>query len=184
MSRRKAGRKRKQGAMGKAVTDYFIRPTEQRLAHNDFQSAGAAMKLISPIDKLYDANVLSERQFNALVRYSDVANAAERSEIKSNIDFSVYETGEGLPHFGVRMNIELGRLERELGSLREIARALCVEEISLSQWAMRKNGSVERKRPGKGGELIVWHEPSKKALGMATLELRVAAERLASALRY
>jgi hypothetical protein len=174
--------KKRRGKKQSDVIARFVRPTERREAANDFRSAGVAVKVIPPIETLHTSGKLSDRQFKGLARYADVANAAERSLIKSNIDFSVYATGEGLPHFGVRMNIELGYLNRALGSLENIAHAICVQEMSVSQWAMVTGGSVMRERPGVGREVVRWFEPRRKAHDIAMLEIRIAGERLAAAI--
>jgi hypothetical protein len=174
--------KKKRNNKAQSAIDRVVRPTEQREAANDFRSAGMAVKVIPPIETLYSAGKISERQFKGLARYADVANAAERSHIKSNIDFSVYGSGEGLPHFGVRMNIELGYLNRALGSLQDIAEAVCVREVSVSQWAMERGGSVMRERPGIGRAFIRWFEPKRKHHEIAMLEIRMAGERLAAAI--
>lgn len=163
-----------------------LKATLERETFNDFRSAGPAVKVIPPIETLYSTGKINERQFQGLARYADIAHAAERSEIKSNIDFSVYGTGEGLPHFGVRMNIELGRLERDLAghNLLHITRAICVREISASQWAMEQNGPVMRERKAKGDDLkmIRWYEPRRKDLDIALLEIRYAGNLLAAAI--
>lgn len=175
---------KKKSKKANATVERFIRPTEQREAANDFRSAGAAVKVIPPIETLYASGKISERQFKGLARYADIANAAERSAIKSNIDFTIYGTGEGLPHFGVRMNIELGRLERELSGhgLLAIARAVCVDERSVSQWAMERGGSVMREKPGVGRRIIRWFEPKRKQLDLAMLEIKYAGNLLAAAI--
>lgn len=174
------GRPKKAGKRKAAVqTRDSVKPTAERTNHNLFQSAGMANKVVPPIDTLLTKGTINQRQADALRRYGDVATAAERSEIKCNIDFSVYETGEGLPHFGVRMNIELGYLERELGSLRDIAHAVCVMEKPLTTWAMEQGGSIARDRSG-----VVYFEPTKHAMKIATVDIRTAGDRLASALDF
>lgn len=182
----KAGRKRKAGQRkAPSMVDRFVRPTEAREAHNDFRSAGPAVRAIPPIETLYEAGKLSAKQFEALARYSDIAHAANRSEVKSNIDFSIYGSGEGLPHFGVRMNLELATLDKALehDNLRQTARAICVREISLSRWAMERSGSVMRERRAKGQKIIRWYEPKRIALMIAKVELEAAADKLAKAMR-
>lgn len=179
---RKKGRPRQQGERAKRINQHFLRPTEAREVKNTFRSAGAAVKVIPPIETLYEAGKLNERQFSALARYADVATAAERSEIKSSIDFSVYGTGDGLPHFGVRMNIELGRLDRALGSLRDIARAVCVMEQTISEWAINRGGSVMRERKLRGQKVQRWYEPRRSVLEQSLLEIRAAGTRIADAI--
>lgn len=179
-------RKRKASKKTESVVDRFVRPTEAREAHNDFRSAGPAVRVIPPIETLYEDGKLTTAQFNALARYTDVANAAERSEVKSNIDFSVYGSGEGLPHYGVRKNIELGTLlkalERE--DYRQTAHAICVRQISISRWAMERSGSVMREREKAGGKIVRWYEPKRIAAMIALEELRNGANNLARALGY
>ena len=85
-----AKRKRKPNKRGSSPIERFLRPTEAREAQNDFRSAGPAVRVIPPIETLYEAGKLTAAQFNGLARFADVAHAAERSEVKSNIDFSVY----------------------------------------------------------------------------------------------
>lgn len=162
----------------------FMRPTEYREAQNDFQSALAAVKVIPPIDTLYRAKKLTERQYKGLARYADVANASERSEIRSNIDFSVRGDGEGLPHFGVRMTLELDRMDRALKHLREIAHAVCVKEQSVSQYAMDKGGSVMRERQTTGRKFVRWYEPKRMQLMIAMIEIQSAGDVLAKELGY
>lgn len=179
----KASRKRGKGKKANAVLERFLRPTPEREAHNDTQSAGAAVKIVAPITTLLKAGKINQRQFDGLERYAAVANAAERSLVKSNIDFSVYGTSEGLPHFGVRMNIELGKLELELHKYRLVpfVRAICVDELSVSQWAMQQGGSVMRCRE-EGRKVVRWYEPRRKFLDAAMLDLKYAGNVLAGAI--
>lgn len=181
----KPGRKARK-AKKQTIVDRFVRPTEAREAHNDFRSAGPAVRVIPPIETLYEDGKLTTAQFNALARYTDVANAAERSLIKSNIDFSVYGSGEGLPHYGVRKNIELGTLNLALErqDFRETAHAICVRQISISRWAMERSGSVMRERVKAGGKIVRWYEPKRIAAMIVLTELQEGANKLARALGY
>lgn len=180
----KASRKRKQAKRTESVVDRFVRPTEAREAHNDFRSMGPAVRAIPPIETLYEDGKLSAKQFEALGRYSDIAHAAERSEVKSNIDFTIYGSGEGMPHFGVRKNLELAALNKALehDNLRQTVKAICVREISLSRWAMERSGSVMRERLSKGEKIVRWYEPKRIALMIARAELQAGADKLVRAL--
>ena len=179
-----AKRKRKPNKRATSPIERFLRPTEAREAQNDFRSAGPAVRVVPPIETLYEAGKLTAAQFNGLARFADVAHAAERSEVKSNIDFSVYGSGEGLPHFGVRKNIELGELNLAMKQpdIRATAYAICVREISISRWAMERSGSVMREREKSGGKIVRWYEPRKIAARIALLELQTAGDRLAKAI--
>lgn len=176
--------KRRQKAK-ETLVDRFLRPTEARKAHNDFRSVGPAVRSIPPIETLYEDGKLTAKQFEALARYADVAHAANRSEVKSNIDFTIYGSGEGLPHFGVRVNLELSQLDQALqhDNLRQTVKAICLREISLSRWAMERSGSVMRERQAKNEKIIRWYEPKRIALMIARAELEAGADKLAKAMR-
>ncbi len=138
------------------------------------ERAGLAYRRKPVIDVLRDEHKLTQRQHDGLARYRVVALAAERSELKSCIDFSVRGNGEDRRHFGLRMNIELGKLETDLRGLLHIARAVAVEDETLSGWAVRQCGGKESVR----GVI----EPTPPAFNRAWLDLRMAGEWLAAAI--
>lgn len=179
--------RRKQAAVGE-----FEEPTPEQLLTGEFRQGGnlataandrggMAYRRIPVIVTLAETGKLSKRQFDGLSRYRDVAVAADRSELRSCIDFSVRGGGEGLPHFGVRLNIELGRLERDLGALFHIARAVAVDDMTLSQWAIKQAGSIMRSR-ALGAKIVTWFEPRRAAAKIALADIRMAGERLAAAI--
>lgn len=173
----KGNRKKK----ARVRTSLVVEPTPEQMGKSAFHRVGLAYRKVAVIDLLLEQGKLTNRQHGGLARYRDIANEAERSETSCSLDFSVRGGGEGLPHFGVRMNLELARLQRELGSLRAIVHAITVRDISVSQWAMEQSGSVERQR-GIGEKIVRWFEPRRKAHEIAMLELRMAGERLAAAI--
>lgn len=141
------------------------------------ERAGLAYRRKPVIDTLHAEHKLTQRQYDGLTRFRVVALAAERSELKSCIDFSVRGNGEDRRHFGVRMNIELGRLEADLHGLLHIARAVAVEDETLSAWAVRQSGGKERLRGA-----VAAIEPSSRAFDRAWLDLRMAGEWLAASI--
>lgn len=169
--------KRKRRRQTKAEEPRFVRPTDEQMAHNRFTSAGAAVRRVDPIETLKRAEKITQRQFDALGRYADIANKAERSPVKSGIDFSVSDGGEGLPHFGVRMNRELDWMNAILGALQPIAHAICVKGLTPSGYAMRETRAVERIRNG-----VFVYEPPRRALEDAMRDIAAAGDRLADAL--
>ena len=160
----------------KVATDY-AEPTPEQLATGAFHRELVTYRRTPVIDTLFAEHKLTQRQYDGLTRYRTIAVAADRSELRSCIDFSVRGNGDGLPHFGVRMNIELGRLERDLGMLVHIARAVAVGDETLTRWAVRQAGGKERSRDG-----VVSIEPSAKAFKVAWMDIRMAGERLAAAI--
>ena len=172
----------------KPAVQQFDAPPPEQLAKGEFAQggklatgtndrAGLAYRRVPVIDTLRAEHKLTQRQYDGLSRYRTVAVDADRSPIPSCIDFSVRGSGEGLPHFGVRINIELGRLEGELHNLVHIARAVAVEDETLSAWAVRHSGGKERLRGA-----VVAIEPSAKAYKRAWMDLRFAGDLLAAAI--
>lgn len=179
-------------AKRKVATDDYLEPTPEQFATGEFvqggnlataanDRGGLAYRRVPVIVTLADTGKLTKRQFDGLSRYREVAVAADRSELRSCIDFSVRGGGEGLPHFGVRLNIELGRLERDLGALVFIARAVAVDDVTLSQWAIKQSGSIQRSRTS-GQKVVTWFEPRRAAAKIALVDIRMAGERLAAAI--
>ena len=149
------------------------------LATSANERAGLAYRRMPVIKTLLTTGKINQRQFDGLNRYADIAGLAERSELRSCIDFSPKGNGDGLPHFGVRMNIELGRLERALGALQPIAHAVAINQLTLAQWAMQQAGSVALNK-SMGAKVITWFVPRRKAADIALVDIRFAGDRLAA----
>lgn len=152
--------------------------TPEQLDKGDFRRIGMHYRRVPVIETLYGECKLTSRQFNGLARYRDVAVAEERSPIEDSVGKLLRNCvgggGDG-SDFALRIAIELGRLERALGSLRDVARAIAVEDMTLSAWAMKRHGSHERIRGN-----VVKFEPSKAAFNEAWMDIRMAGERLAA----
>lgn len=169
---------RKAKAKRKPVAEY-AEPTPEQIAGGDFHRELMVYRRTPVIGTLLATGKISQRQFNGLNRYADIANLADRSELRSCIDFSVQGNGDGFDPFGVRTNIELGRLERALGALQPIAHAIAVRNTTLAQWAIQRAGSVMRDK-SIGAKIITWFEPRRKAANLALVDIRFAGERLAA----
>jgi len=155
-----------------AVVDHYLRPTEEREAHNDFESAGMARKLVPVIDTLRKADKLSPDEWAKLAYYRDQASLADRSPLKSCIDFTPTGGGGNGPGIAIlSASREAGRMECQMGNLWRIARAVAVDDMSLSQWCVRQHGGRER-----GSSIAPVAE--KRVLPLALLELRMAAHRI------
>jgi hypothetical protein len=173
---------------GKKVTKHkaarapdILAPTPEQFVQADYERALLAYKRVVVIDRLCADGKLSPRQHAGLARYRDVAIAEDRSPIRDSLDKALHgrSEGVGLPPALLRTAIELGRLERALGCLRTIARAIAVDDMTLSLWAIHQSGSVMRTR-SQGLKVVTWFEPRRKAAQIARLELRMAGERLAA----
>lgn len=186
------------------VTEAYDGPTAEQLASGTYHRELVTYRRTPVIDVLFQEHKLTQRQYDGLSRYREVALKHEKSPIKCNIDFSVPGNGEGLPHFGVRAKFDLerlearllgkrktvtattlvpatkselllGRVERELKDLRQIARAVAVEGQTLSEWAVSQSGGTERLRGA-----VTAFEPSAKAYKRAWMDIRMAGEWLAA----
>lgn len=73
--------------------------------------------------------------------------------------------------------LETARIERDLGELRDIANAIAVRDLSLTQWCVEKHGGRER-YDGKGRFIAIVPVNEKLHVGVARMELRMAAHRI------
>ena len=165
------------------------KPAPQIIAPNaeqidSFERALLAYKRVIAITRLRQAGTLSQRQYDALARYRDIATAEDRSFTRDSLDKALHgrSNGSGLPPACLRTAQELRWLEKELGSLQPIARAIAVDDLSISQWAMKVGGAVEMQKPGTGNATIIWFEPPRTARRHATASIQMAGERLAAAI--
>ena len=182
------GRKRKAKALVDAAAR-FLRPTDERMAHNDVESAGAAYRITPVIDTLYAAGKLSEAHYSALSYYRDQAHRAEDdcaqegslapAKIMGGGGCAI--TGGQIPA-GLRFTpaiAETGRIERDLGALLDIARAIAVDDMTLTRWCIQQHGGRER-HDGKGRVVaMVPLNPGKvSVIELALTELRYAAGKI------
>lgn len=176
----KRGRKMKRVQM-----EAVLGPTDEQAERYEYERHTLAYRRVAVIDTLRTTGKLTQRQFDGLARYRDIGLKCERSEIMDSCARLLHVAGHdagGMSPSTMRAMSELGWLERELGSLRPIARAICIDDMTVSEWAMCDGGSVMRERDGRGSSVIRWFEPRRKYLQAAMLEIQMAGERLASAI--
>jgi hypothetical protein len=163
----------------------FVRPTEAREAQNDFESAGAAVRVVPVIETLHKAGHLTQAEYDALNHYRNQAHRAEDDCAQSGtlapermMGGDRSPCGSQIP-VGVLLAtpaiIECARLERELGSLLDIARAVAVDDVSLTRWAIQTSGGIEVRRQGKVTEI---KPRCPKAMEYARIDLKFAAARI------
>lgn len=169
-----AKRKRKQRPVAETMP-----PTIERERHNEFRSAGMARRVIPVIDQELERGHLTPKEHEILAYYRDQASLAEKSPVRSCCDNSPRgDNGPGVAILSAM--IETGRLERELGALWPLARAIAVDDLSISQWCIRKFGGRER-YDGKGKFVAVVPINEKAHKAMARMELKMAARRIMGA---
>lgn len=167
-------RKRKQRPVAEVTP-----PTVERERHNEFRSAGMARRLVPVIDQELARGHLTPKEHEALSYYRDQASLAEKSPVRSCCDNS--PRGDNGPGVAILSAIlETSRLDRQLGALYELAHAITVEDLSISQWCIRKFGGRER-YDGKGKFVAVVPVNEKAHKASARMELKLAARRIMQA---
>jgi hypothetical protein len=156
-----------------AVT--IAQPTPEQLDKGVFtvggivgQRAAFTYRRIPVIDTMAQTGKLSPRQHFALARYRDVAIAEERSPMRDSLDKAMQGPkgqGDGTGH--IRTAYELNRLESTLGPLIDVARAIAVDDTTVSQFACNRGGT------NADGS------PKRKWLQLCMRAIQVAGDRLA-----
>lgn len=157
--------------------DTRVGPTTEQMMHGCFISAGMAHKRVPVIDTMLTRGQLSDAEHAALRHYRDQASLAERSSVKSCLDRSQAGSGHGPGAAIISALLETSRIERSLGSLCDIARAIAVEDLSLSQWCVNKFGGRERWN-GKGEFVAIVPINERQHMKLAQLEIKMAARRI------
>lgn len=157
----------------KPVKEKRIEPTPEQQAKGSFTSAGMAYKRTPVIDTMLAREQITTAQYIALSYYRDQAIAADRSPIKSNIDFTVRSGNQRPIGYMTPQQIETARIEADLGKLRAIVRAIAVDDVSLSQWCVENYGGMDILR---GRKFVI--EPRRKNMEAALNELISGAEKI------
>ena len=153
-------------------------PTPEQAGRAEYRRAGLSYRKVPVIDTMRDRGQLTDSEHRALTHYRDQAHLAERSPIKSCLDQRVGGGDIELPAAIVSAMLATGRIERDLGSLLQIARSVAVDDISLTQWCVDRHGGRERyDRRGRFVAIVPVGE--RKVMELALLDLRMAARRIA-----
>lgn len=164
----------------------FLRPTESREAHNDFAREGMSYRAVPVIETMLRAGQLTPAQFDNLMYYRDQAHRAQDDcaqdgtlspeRIMGGVSSS--PGGGKIPAIllGTPAILECARIEREIGSLIDIARAVAVNDVTLTRWCIERHGGRERYN-GKGEFVAMVPIAEKRVMAEALLELRFAAGR-------
>jgi hypothetical protein len=154
-----------------------IVPTDERAGRQETQRMGMATRLVPVIDTMLKRDQITPQEHLLLSYYRSQALLADRSEVKSCLDFSV-KGGDIAPPAAITSAIlETARIERDLGSLRPLARAVVVDDKTLTQWCIDQYGCRER-YDGNGKFVALVPLNEVKAMQMAKMELRMAARKI------
>lgn len=158
-------------------------PTPEQFASGEFAREGMHYRRVPMIRTLYDAGKLTYDQFARLQFYRDKAIQAEDDYKRSStldadrVNGGGGSFGSGLPLVFTAAIAETGRIERDLGSLLDIARAIAVNDWSIAQWCISQYGGRER-YDGKGKFVAMVPACGKTKLDIALMELKHAAGRI------
>ncbi len=153
-------------------------PTDEQLSRGEYRRANHGhYRKVPVIDTMLARDQITPQEHIALGYYRDMASLADKSPLKSCIDFSV-KGGDIGPSAAITSAIlETARIERDLQSLRHIARAIAVDDKSITQWCIDQYGGRER-YDGKGRFIAMVPIGECKRVATATMELRMAARRI------
>lgn len=156
-------------AKGDAVIVEALRTGQERMTK--------ARRLKPPIDVLRDTFKLCVRRHAMLAWYAEQVAIGERSPLKDSLNQERYG-GDAEPSAAiVSALLNVGRIERDLGSLLPIARAIAIDEIDLNEWCIREHGGRER-YDGKGRFICMVPNAESRVVPIALLELSMAADRI------
>lgn len=150
--------------------------------HGRSLTIGKAFRRKPMVDLLAKQGMFSEREAKALRQYRHYAGLADKSLVRDSLNRRPGGGNHDGPTVEVLTAIQMTEAcERASGTLADILRAVIVNDMSLSQWAIHRGGSVEICRERKG-KVVCAIEPRRKALDAAKLEIRMAARRVESEL--
>jgi hypothetical protein len=165
--------------------------TPERAARNDIASAGMAYRIVPVIDTLHLKGDLTAVEYAALGIYRELAHKAQDDECQVSVLHPRRVMGGGshstivsgpLPSslWTTPAQLEAAQIERQLGSLADIARAVAVEDKSLTEWCIARHGGREKSANGKVVAIVPRGlDDGKGHIAMARMELRMAAQRIA-----
>ena len=162
----------------------FLRPTPHRIAHNDVEPAGAAMRVVPVIYTLVSTGQLTFAQYLALAYYRQQANQAEDDIAQAGTLAPEKIMGGGCG--GARIGgyipasllstpaiIETGRIERCIPTnLLDITQRVARDDWTLTRWCIEQHGGRERYSKGKFVAMI---PNGRKSVENARMDLQFAA---------
>lgn len=154
--------------------EYRLEPITER-----GQVIGTAYRRRAMIDILHERGILDEPLYKALKHYRHHADIADKSPIRDSLTNWMPKasggTGPGIELLNaIRVRDDC---ERAAMGLVDILRAVVVDDMSLSQWAMHRHGAREHCKM-KGQKRVCVMAPTDKALKEARIEIRIVAGRV------
>jgi len=142
---------------------------------------GVAYRRRPMIDILHEQGLFSQDELKALRHYRHHADLIDGSPTKDSLCIEYGGGGDGRTITMLNASYLVRSVESAVGTLVDILRAVVVDDTSLSQWAINRYGGIEKRRQRKG-RVQVTIEPRDRGLAIARLEMKFAAQRVASEL--
>lgn len=141
---------------------------------------GRAYRRRRMVEQLSCQGMFTDEEAKALKHYRHHADLIERSPMRDSLCLQ-RGGGNGPTLTYLNAAFLVRQIEHAAGTLVDILRAVIVEDVSLSQWAIRRAGALEMRRERKG-RIVTSIEPRQKALAIAKMEIKFVAQRVASEL--
>lgn len=138
---------------------------------------GKAYRRRPMIDILMAQGLFTAEEHKALRHYRHHADLVDRSPVRDSLCLQRGGSGAGPTLTMLSACRLVGGVEAAAGSLKDILRAIVVDDWSLSQWAIQRHGGVEIKRE-RNGKAATAMEPRHRALVIAKQEMKIAAQRV------
>ena len=150
----------------------YAEPTPEQYGKGHFARLTLAYRRIPVIDTMAQTGKITPRQHYGLSRYREIAGQEDRSPMRDSLDKALHgrSNGQGIPLSAMRATHELDRLDHALGTFRAIARAIAVDDHTVSHWAATQGGTTATGAPKRS-----WLET-------CMAEIQTAANKLADAI--
>lgn len=154
-----------------------IRSTKEAGQHGSFRRDGAAQRRQSVIDTLRDQARISVEVWEKLTYFREQSMIASIGLYRCPLDRSPRGNSDGRSVKHQSALIEVGRMERDLGALLDIAKAVAVDDTTLANWCIEQHGGRER-YDKKGRFVAMVPRSEKRVMRLALIDLKTAAGRI------
>ncbi len=161
-----------------------IPPTFEQTAHADYEEApvtdkgqvvGRSYRKIRQLEALLKAKVIREEDAPYVHQYRHFADLVDRSPLKDSLNRTIRGAGEvaDVPAAVVHAKQMIALCEAQAGALRDILRAVIVDDTSLREWAIWTHGAIDDCRIINGAK-VCSIRPRQLAVDIARLEIMTA----------
>lgn len=155
---------------------YVVEPSPDEQGRFDLRKKRC--RRVPVIDTMLARGELTETEHKRLAHYRDQASLADRSLTRSCLaQHAGGGTGMGPSAAVVSAIVTTARIERDLGSLADITRAVAVDDMSLTEWCVAQHGGRER-YDGKGRFIAIVPVGERDCVGIARMDLKYAAGKI------